>query len=340
MKRIITVAALLGILSIPSHSFAYNVLGNKFSDNDFYYKLEGTFPSKYSGPLQAAVDSWNDTNTPISFIKSGIDELIEVHFEVPASYGNTSWDGMNAVSGPSGGYYTYASIIINTDLLNYANFDYIKGLYGHEMGHVMGLDHVYDKTQIMCTTANGRKVYVPGSDDIDGINYLYGQSYSNVNPSVTLTDADSVRYSGHLVKNYETADELKKDADLVLEIEATDSSSLEYKNIVFTLINAKVKKEFKAGKKFKDKEIKILETGGYYEGKNYLFEDNEVLKEGDKTIVFLKKYEGPIADDAYVILGAYQGKFNLDKNGNIKESKKLDGRLSEINNMNDLQLDE
>lgn len=50
---------------------------------------------------------------------------------------------------------------------------YKKGVFSHEMGRGMGLAHVTDTKQIMCTSADGRAVFKPGSDDIAGINHLY-----------------------------------------------------------------------------------------------------------------------------------------------------------------------
>ena len=43
----------------------------------------------------------------------------------------------------------------------------------HEFGHVMGLAHSYNSNVIMCQLGNNRRVYMPTSDDLNGINDLY-----------------------------------------------------------------------------------------------------------------------------------------------------------------------
>ncbi|WP_081505061.1 matrixin family metalloprotease [Paenibacillus senegalensis] len=48
-----------------------------------------------------------------------------------------------------------------------------QGVFAHEIGHALGLDHVNDTKQVMSTALTGREVYLPGSDDIAGANYLY-----------------------------------------------------------------------------------------------------------------------------------------------------------------------
>jgi len=59
-----------------------------------------------------------------------------------------------------------------------------------------------------------------------------------------------------------------------------------------------------------------LETGGQIDNKEYSIEGNDVLRENEKAILFLEKYEGPVAEDAYVVLGVYQGKFKINPDNN------------------------
>lgn len=132
-----------------------------------------------------------------------------------------------------------------------------------------------------------------------------------------------VHASGDIVDNFETVEELEERAELILELEVNSLESISYGDVLFTLSNNDVKKVYKGSKDIKS--ISILETGGIGElnidGKktkvNLIFENNEVLKNKEKVIVYLEKYEGPIAQDSYVILGVHQGKFKLNKNNKI-----------------------
>lgn len=50
---------------------------------------------------------------------------------------------------------------------------------------------------------------------------------------------------------------------------------------------------------------------------NDIEEIDPLVKKGEKVLLFLKKYEGPVIDDAYRIVGLYQGHFKVDSTGNL-----------------------
>lgn len=123
---------------------------------------------------------------------------------------------------------------------------------------------------------------------------------------------------------------------MIAKVEINVSESFQYKNVVFTLSDAKVKQVYK-GDVEPENVIKILETGGYKDGTEYTFEGNEVFETGEKAYVYLEKYEGPVAKDAYVIKGVYQGNF-LEEEGELQSPNGVAKGL-QVNNESQLQLD-
>ncbi|TKI56333.1 hypothetical protein E8L90_13105 [Brevibacillus antibioticus] len=121
---------------------------------------------------------------------------------------------------------------------------------------------------------------------------------------------------GDVVESFDSTKELNESAEVIAEVEIDESESFQYENVVFTLSNAKVKQVYK-GHVDPENVIKILETGGYKDGTEYTFEGNEVFETGEKAYVYLEKYEGPVAEDAYVIKGVYQGKF-IEEEGKLQ----------------------
>ncbi|WP_169091583.1 hypothetical protein [Paenibacillus sp. PL91] len=122
----------------------------------------------------------------------------------------------------------------------------------------------------------------------------------------------------------------------IYEIVVNSSNSFEFKDIVSTLSNSKVTKVYKGNN---TPGVKILETGGILEDIEYQFDDSPVLKAGDKAIVFLKKYEGPIieAQGGFVVSGVFQGKFDIDKTtGLIKPNEHKKGKLSSVKSVSEL----
>ncbi|MED1919809.1 matrixin family metalloprotease, partial [Bacillus thuringiensis] len=66
-----------------------------------------------------------------------------------------------------------ASMNLNSHYMDDMSASKKEGVFAHELGHVLGLDHVKDPQQVMSTTKDGRKVKEPGKDDIAGIKSIY-----------------------------------------------------------------------------------------------------------------------------------------------------------------------
>ncbi|PTM56822.1 hypothetical protein [Desmospora activa] len=110
---------------------------------------------------------------------------------------------------------------------------------------------------------------------------------------------------------YASVDEMKKDAELIVEGTTLSQETIRYEGVLFTASTIKVEKVLNG--ELQQEEITVLETGGF-DGKNHLtMEHNRVMDTSDRYILFLEKYEGSVVEnDAYVITGAYQGRFKVN----------------------------
>ncbi|GGG91028.1 hypothetical protein [Paenibacillus radicis (ex Gao et al. 2016)] len=137
-----------------------------------------------------------------------------------------------------------------------------------------------------------------------------------------------------LSESFQSVDQLRTSSPVIARVKINTTKSYPYSNVVFTLSEASVQKVYKGQL---GKQIHILETGGSYGGLHYLAEGNAVFASNDEAVVFLEKYEGPVAEDAYVIKGVYQGKFKVAGERLIPSSEVL-GELQSIQSFNDLQI--
>lgn len=136
-----------------------------------------------------------------------------------------------------------------------------------------------------------------------------------------------------VVKGYHHVQELYQDADVVAEIEVKNSKSINYSGVVFTVSETHVTQVYEGSVQT----LTILETGGKQGEIDYTMNGNYVLQPGDRAIVFLEKYTGPIIDDAYVILGVYQGKFKVEAD-KLFPSNGVSESLAVVQTRSDLRL--
>ncbi|CAH8717647.1 hypothetical protein M5W83_10635 [Paenibacillus thiaminolyticus] len=147
----------------------------------------------------------------------------------------------------------------------------------------------------------------------------------------------TVNSGGELSVRYDTIQQLENDAELIVEAHAEKSKSFKHKSVIFTLSDVQVKQVYKGSVK-PNEIIQVLETGGVYNNILHTFDDNKAIRSGDNALLFLKKYKGPVAQDAYTVLGVYQGKFNIDSNGVLLPSHHVTGELQNIQKISDLNL--
>ncbi len=165
---------LFSLVTFTSNTYAYNLLGGKQKTKNIVYQINSSLTSGYHTSLTSAMSAW-DSATSLSFSKkSGSTTDVQIYVN-GADYGDVGWNA-EAIN--------YKDWVIVGNFANSAinaNYYYMKdmkelkrqGVFAHEIGHTLGLAHVTDTQQVMCTDKDGRAVSVPGSDDIKGIKAIY-----------------------------------------------------------------------------------------------------------------------------------------------------------------------
>lgn len=141
---------------------------------------------------------------------------------------------------------------------------------------------------------------------------------------------------GSVAEKYEGIDALHDDSLVIARVEIINNKTIIFNRVPFTISNAEIIELYKGTTD--NNKISILETGGTVDRINYVFEGNSVFKANDSAIVFLKKYEGPIAENAYVISGVYQGKFLTDNSNRVQVPEGLHVDFEKIKFISDLNL--
>ena len=118
-----------------------------------------------------------------------------------------------------------------------------------------------------------------------------------------------------MVENYQSIDELIQDSPIIV-VGTVDSPNEEfvYGEATFALTRFKVEQVIRG---IVPDEINILQTK---------MNEDPFLKNGDKMVLFLVKYEGPVTKNAYRTKGLYQGQYKIVGNAAIKnENNNLAG---------------
>lgn len=152
-----------------------------------YYYIDSSVKDTYwETAFNNAFYYWNNTNTDFWFLETN--DIDEATIVCTAYYGlslsQRGSDGSTAHFLNNGAqiqpYYQnwdWCRISINTNVLSETipryTYDYVTTLVCHEIGHCIGLNHVYDLYSVMSLDPLNRMVSIPAADDINGCNYLY-----------------------------------------------------------------------------------------------------------------------------------------------------------------------
>ncbi|RAP78501.1 hypothetical protein [Paenibacillus montanisoli] len=139
---------------------------------------------------------------------------------------------------------------------------------------------------------------------------------SSTNESVEQ-DVTPVDYSlMDIETEYQSLKEIEQDSALVAVVKLTGNvKPIAYQSANFTLTEAEIQKVLK-GKHDLHSKINLLEVSVF---------NLNLTKKSDKLLLFLKKYVGPITEDAYTIAGVYQGKFNVISNKVVYDGDDYNG---------------
>lgn len=134
----------------------------------------------------------------------------------------------------------------------------------------------------------------------------------SVSPSGSGKTYSSTPASGKLDGSYSDYEDLLTTSPIIVIGESTgELDEITFYGVDFVVSSFKteeiIRNEKYEGKKKTDKElstIRVLQT---------VMQEDPIIEKGKKKLIFLRKYEGPVAEDVYVICGLYQGQFDLKK---------------------------
>jgi hypothetical protein len=117
------------------------------------------------------------------------------------------------------------------------------------------------------------------------------------------------------VEKYQSIDDLVKDtAVIVIGTVDGPNEELKYGENTFALTKFKIENTVRGT---------ISDTINIFQTK---VSEDPFIKEGDRMILFLKRYSGPVTNDAYRLMGLYQGQYKVEGASVIKnENNKLTG---------------
>jgi hypothetical protein len=169
-------ASVFALLPVPQ-AFAYNTFGG----HKLIYGVTGekywinSSAAPHATGIQNAWSSWSATSTPISYTQTATQADSRMDFYKVSSVNDwwgitTFYVGSNTVD-PEGTDWSWAKVRLDGDFANCPNK---QGVIAHEVGHGMGLAHVFGGTaRLMRSNIAYLSTTTPKPDDVDGINSLY-----------------------------------------------------------------------------------------------------------------------------------------------------------------------
>lgn len=168
-------------LTFGDHHLVYGV-GNYGASNQHYWIADGA--AEFETQIDTAMHDWIYTTdywgitTPISYTQTTVQSNSRMDIHHATSYhdwwaltdwinGSTVWSGEGY--GPTGNW-VWGKIRLNS---NFSDCSNRKGVIAHEMGHVMGLAHVFSGTMLMRRDIASLDIHRAQPDDLNGINHLY-----------------------------------------------------------------------------------------------------------------------------------------------------------------------
>ena len=193
LRSLILIGGASGVLafgtSAPAHAWqhwpnnyhlTYGVSGQQY--------WVGPDASPYSSGIDTAVGNWNSASGPVSYSKTTVQANSRLDWTYPGTsngacantlfFVNTT-NVQDANGNPTSNYW-WAKVQIRPDINNSGACgpgSHRKGIFGHEMGHALGLAHVHGGALRLMDRdiafPDHYSVNAPTSDDVNGVNNLY-----------------------------------------------------------------------------------------------------------------------------------------------------------------------
>lgn len=303
--------------------YVYKLSGGFFDTSNITYNTGNISEPFYVETIDKAMEMWDSRTSDFSISKTINEGNVNI---VVDSYGDqVGWTAQSSVeNGNWGGKYHKSNIEINTDKCTIYGKEYVRPMVAHEMGHLLGLDHVLDKRCIMyaketvptegvqdAAKVNPYLLERVAEDDIKGAEAAYRNSLNKQIESSNHTKSLSkITYT----EQYEEFQELLDNADVVIIAEIVDSTPIEVGRVVFTDYNVNVKNVLKNNQSYDLSDMKIRLTGGKTQTDETNILETPNLKVG-KTYLFAgnKTYSKDDSKKEYTPSGAYQGVFELEQ---------------------------
>jgi hypothetical protein len=117
---------------------------------------------------------------------------------------------------------------------------------------------------------------------------------------IMFSSSCSIFVQSSMVDNYKSVDDLIKDSPaIVIGTVTSGNNKFEYGDIVFGLTEFQIESSLRGEI---SGTIHILQTK---------MSEDPFIKNGDKLLLFLTRYTGPVAENAYRIKGLYLGQYKI-----------------------------
>ncbi len=168
--KFLTISTFSGLLIASAPSLAYVLNGTKQPNISAIAWKEQLITREFYTPFVTAKNDWDATKSKVGFaMNTTSPEMIVLDYKSTDGY-----DAKTLVDNTKPEY-----IYLNYTYLFGNNSTELRSTNGHEIGHALGLDHPpkTGTTQILMYTLayrNRNVLFTPQTDDVNGVNAIYG----------------------------------------------------------------------------------------------------------------------------------------------------------------------
>lgn len=306
--------------TIEISGYVYKLSGGFFNTQNITYNMENISDNFYLNEINKALQMWSSRTDSFSITQTTEESNVDI---ILGNYGSVGWTAQSTVYGSWSGTYSKSLIEINADSCMKYGAEYVRPMIAHEMGHLLGLDHVLDKRCIMYAKEDAPTEGVQDAakenpyllervaeDDIKGAEIACRNNLSKaMSADFSVKAPSKIMYTDQ----YDDMNTLLSNSDTVVIVEITDSKAEKIQGVVFTDYIVKVKDVLKNTKGYDLTEMKIRFTGGKMQADETNITETPSLEIG-KLYLFAghKTFSEDNTKQEFTPAGAYQGIFALE----------------------------